>query len=134
MKTIRENSRGESRASVIQSLNDLSVLGKANLELLAAINFDISLLDNAAQTADELAKLVAAATTDMMKPNETADIRDRAYSHLKEAVDIIRGYGKYVSYQNKERFTGYISQYIRRLRIRQARKPKEKGTVLGSDE
>ena len=134
MKTLGGLLGGKSRAFTIQCLFDLSQLGKANPELLAAIDFDFSLLDKAERTSDEMPDLVAMANTDRLKPNEAADIRNRAYTHLKEAVDAVRDYGKYVFRQNKERFVGYRSSRRRQERLRQSRKAKEKAAAKCNDE
>ncbi len=41
-------------------------------------------------------------------------LRDKAFTHLKEAVDEIRAAGKYVFKNDPERFKGYMSQYFRK--------------------
>jgi hypothetical protein len=107
---------------MIQDLNDLSVLGKANPQLLEAINLDMSLLDEAAQTAKEMAALLAEVNRSRREHSEAKRIRDQAYTHLKEAVDEIRRCGQYVFRQNKERLMGYRSSHIRQIKSRQRRK------------
>ncbi|MFC2146073.1 hypothetical protein ACFLRT_01785, partial [Acidobacteriota bacterium] len=131
--TVRGISKGESQPKSVQDLNDLSVLGKANSRLLEAIHFDMSLLDKAAQTAREMAVLLAEINKYKQKRSEAKKIRDQAYTHLKEAVDEIRLTGQYVFRQNKDRFTGYRSKYIRQLTIKQRGKPKKKGVEKNVD-
>ncbi len=46
--------QGSTHAGMIQCLNDFSVLGKDNQELLTNIGFDLTLLDLAAKKCDEL--------------------------------------------------------------------------------
>lgn len=111
---------------MVQDLNDLSVLGKANTRLLESIGFDMSILDNAAQTSRKMAVLLAEIDQSKRKRSEAKKIRDQAYTHLKEAVDEIRFTGQYVFRQNRDRFIGYRSEYIRQLTIKQRRKPKKK--------
>lgn len=125
VKTIRAISKGKSHADMIQDLNDLSVVGKANLQLLEAINFDISLLDEAARTASEMAALLAEVNSSGQERSEAKKIRDQAYTHLKGAVDEIREYGRYVFRKNEERFIGYRSNHIKQVKSRQPRKPKK---------
>ncbi|MDQ1352760.1 MAG: hypothetical protein QG657_3066 [Acidobacteriota bacterium] len=122
---LRVISKGESHAKKIQDLNDLAVLGRANRVKLEAILFDMSLLDKAAQASFDLAMLLADATRDRRRPNEAKDIRDLAYSRLKEVVDKVRFYGRYVFRGNKERLIGYRSEYMRHLKNKQARKRKK---------
>ncbi len=116
---------GKSYAKQIQDLNDLAVLGRANLQILEAIPFDMSLLDKAAQASSEMSVLLADATRDRMRPSEAKRIRDLTYTNLKEAVDEIRFYGRYVFRGNKERLIGYRSEYIRQVKVRQARDRKK---------
>jgi hypothetical protein len=103
MKAVRKIAKGKSHDKMIQSLKDLGVLGKKNIQLLEAINFDTSLLDKAVQISKEMAKLFAAVDKERREPSELKKIRDQAYTHLKEAVDKIRTYGKHLFRDNKKR-------------------------------
>jgi hypothetical protein len=109
---------GSTHADMIQCLNDLSVLGRANHELLTNIGFDLTLLDLAAQKSDELAPIYAAASRDRQDFSEFKKIRDQAFTHVKEAVDLIRKCGQYVFWRNASRVKGYRSNYLRRLNRR----------------
>lgn len=123
---LRTNSRRKSHPRMIQDLNDLGVLGLANRQLLEAIGFDMSLLEKAAQTSTEMASLLAQTATSRMEQGHNKKIRDRAYTHLKEAVDEIRRAGQYIFRRNKERYRGYISDHLRQKKIRLARDLKKK--------
>ncbi|MGD9899145.1 MAG: hypothetical protein AB7T22_08460 [Calditrichaceae bacterium] len=105
---------GNSHADMIQDLNDLAELGKANSEPLTKISFDLTLLDTAAATSDEMAELLSLAATDRVDNNETRVTRDKAYTYLKEAMDDIRECGQYVFWRDDQRFKGYVSQYAKR--------------------
>lgn len=108
---VSEINDGTGDADMIQDLSDLSVLGKAYPEPLALTNFDTTKLDTADTLADELAVILAAANGDKLQDNKAKNIRDKAYTYLKEAVDELRDFGKFVFWQNKDRYQGYISQY-----------------------
>ncbi|MCP4137108.1 MAG: hypothetical protein GY754_39430 [bacterium] len=110
MKTLRHNGKS-TNSGVIQELNDLSVLGKDNPEPLKKIGFDMEQLEKAAETSSVLGLLLAETS---IKQTYLKDIRDRAYTYLKEAVDEIRNTGKYAFQEDKKRQTGYISQYLQR--------------------
>jgi hypothetical protein len=58
MKEVRAISPIGGHAKMIKDLTDLSVLGKSNTRLLEVINFDLSLLDKAAQTSRKMAVLL----------------------------------------------------------------------------
>ncbi len=97
-------------------VNDTAVFGKENPAPLEAVNFDMTLLDKAAHLADELGSLYGEASSDRADFDEYKDLRDRAYTHLKEAVDEIRACGKFVCRGDEKRLKGYISRYRRRHR------------------
>lgn len=108
---VKQISKGGSHADMIQDLSDLAALGKANIQNLKAINMDLTLLDKAQNTADAMSELLAKAYSQRMKDNTIRLIRDKAYSHLKEAVDEIRKCGNYVFWKDETRKKGYISKY-----------------------
>ena len=61
-----------------------------------------------------------------MELGQYKKIRDRAYTHLKDAMAEIRHAGQYVFRLNKERYQGYISDRLRQKKIRLARNSKKK--------
>jgi hypothetical protein len=111
---VSEISEGSGHADMLQDLNDLAVLGKENPDLLTTVNFDMTLLDKAAQAADEKSTLWAEASYDRAGYKEAKKIRDQTYTHLKEAVDKIREYGQFVFWRNDARLQGYRSEYLYR--------------------
>ncbi|MEW7277471.1 hypothetical protein ABW636_02615 [Aquimarina sp. 2201CG1-2-11] len=108
---VREIAGGESDADMIQDLSDISALGKANPEELALTNFDMKLLDQAADRSGELAELLAQVNGSKLDNSKAKEMRDRAYTHLKEAMNEIRETGKYAFRKNPERYKGYVAKY-----------------------
>ena len=51
---------------------------------------------------------------DKHKDSESITIRNKAYTYLKEVMDEVRETGKYVFWQNHDRYVGYTSQYWKR--------------------
>jgi hypothetical protein len=127
---IKGISKGEKQTKLIQDLNDLSVLGKANSRLLEVIRFDISLLDKAAQTAREMAVLLAEINKYRQERSEAKKTRDLAYTHLKQAVNEIRLTGQYLFRKNKDRFVGYRSKYMRQKTIKRRGIQKKKNVEV----
>jgi hypothetical protein len=125
LRKVNDIGEGAGHADMLQDLNDLSVLGKANPLPLTAIAFDLTLLDTAAQKADELASLLGIVTGDRMQYDEKRVIRDQAFSHLKEAVDVIRKFGQFVFWRNEKRKRGYISNYLRYRRMKSKKAAEE---------
>ena len=111
-------------SGMIRSLKDLSALGKANQELLTNIGFDLTLLDLASQTSDDLTAKNAAGSWKSEDYLEAKKIRCQAFTHLKEAVDLVCKYGRYVFWRNPARLKGYRSDYRRRLNKRSSRRNK----------
>jgi len=121
LKTLKVTKKGKGHADMIQALNDLSVLGKKNAGLLEAVRFDKTLLDKAAQTTEAMSGLLADTNAYVRTIKEVKRIRDQAYTHLKEAVDEIRGGGQFVFRKDKDRIRGYRSEYLRRKNLKRRR-------------
>ena len=122
---VAEIAEGASHADMLQDLNDLSVLGKANSRLLSGIGFDETKLDTAAQMSDDLAVLLAAVNGDRAEQSESKRFRDKAYTYVKELVDEIRDAGKYLFWKKPERLKGYISRYWRKSNTDKPDEPSE---------
>jgi hypothetical protein len=103
-------------ADLIQDMNDLATMGRNNPEPLKAIGFNMDLLDQAARMSDELSELLNLANGDRWSKAEAKIIRDKAYTHLKEAVDEVRECGKYLFWRDEERLRWYTSEYLRNRR------------------
>ncbi len=88
--------------------------GKANIAELEKAKYDLGNFDVAAQQSDTLAELLAKANGATLDNSKAKEIRDRAYTHLKEAIDELRATGKYAFRKDPERYKGYISRYKRR--------------------
>lgn len=108
---VEEIAQGDTNADMVQDLNDLSVLGKANSEPLVIINFDMSLLDTAADVSDRMGDLLGATNGERKEVSEAMLIRDKAFTYLKQAVDEIRECGKFAFWRTPERLKGYFSDH-----------------------
>lgn len=114
LSRIADIEQGDTNADMVQDLNDLSVLGKANLELLNAVGFDPVILDAAALMSDQMGDLLGATNGERQKDSDIMIIRDKAFTLLKSSMDEIRECGKYVFWRNPDRYDGYISDYWKR--------------------
>ncbi|MCP5047148.1 MAG: hypothetical protein GY940_08245 [bacterium] len=126
LNAVRYVSKGLGHPDLVQDLNNLSGLGKKNHQLLEAMNFDMALLDQAAQLSDRLGTLLAHAGTERIEMDQFKRVRDQAYTHLKEAVDPIYEHGQFAFRRNPERRKGYRSHYVYMRRKKQRRKDLEK--------
>jgi hypothetical protein len=117
---VEEIAQGNTNADMVQDLNDLATLGKAHTDLLTNIGFDLSLLDQAADIADRMGDLLGATNGERKSVSEAMQLRDKAYTYLKKAVDEIRECGKFVFWRNPDRLKGYISDHWRKINLEKA--------------
>ncbi len=127
MKKLRKIGSGNGHADMIQDLNDLSVIGREYFEPLNKIDYDMSLLERASVTADNMGRSLAEANAEDGY-NEALDLRNRAFAYLKVVVDEVRAAGKYIFWKNEEKLKGYRSEY--RHKINQAGKKKGDGDIV----
>lgn len=113
MRRIDEIAEGGGHDDMIQDLMSLSLLGKNNTEPLVEINFDLTKLDEAATLSKSLSDLLALNNNGQEKPSPEKILRDRAFTHLKFAIDEIRLYGKAEFWREPDRLKGYSSDYFR---------------------
>lgn len=110
---VKEIANKRSFDAMINGLYKLSVLGLENRELLKKIGFDFTLLALAEQKSNDFKANKDMASFDSEDYLETKKIRDQAFTHLKDAVDYIRDYAKYVFWSNPSRLKGYRSNHMR---------------------
>lgn len=113
LKKLAVIKEGDSQADAIQDMANLSVLGKANIAPLEAINFDLTQLDVAAEAADRMGGLLGAVNGHMYVEDEIKVIRDQAFTLTKQVVDEIRNYGRFVFRKDPERVKSYSSKHNR---------------------
>jgi len=130
---VNEISKRVTRKGMIKGLRDLSVLGRSNRDLLTKIGFDLALLDMARIKADDLEAKYKNGSWDRESYLEAKKFRNQAFTHLKEAVDYIREYGRYVFWRNAGRLKGYRSNYLRRIRLRNTRRKKSSLNVPAAE-
>jgi len=126
LEKLRRTGEGRTHAAMIQDLINLEELGTANAGLLESTGFDMTLLEKADRKADELRRIFSEATNSRLRSPEAKDIRNRAYTHLREAVDEICRCGRFAFKGNKERLYGYRSNYLRRRNIKRRKEKTEK--------
>lgn len=111
---VEEIAMGDSNSDMVQDLNDLSILGKANLDLVTLVGITLVTLNNAADVADRMGDILGATNGERQTDSEAMIIRDKAFTLLKQAVDEVRECGKFVFWRNPDRLKGYTSDYWQR--------------------
>lgn len=107
-----ENGTGHS--DMVQDLQDLAVLGKANTGLLQVIGISLDQLNEAETKSQEMSTLLARVNKAKNNGNPGRVMRDHAYTHTKAAVDDIRAAGRYAFRKDQKRLKGYRSEYHNR--------------------
>jgi hypothetical protein len=118
IKKVKEIANRSTHDGMIDGLYDLNILGMIHQYLLEKIGFDFKLLDMAVKKSRELARNKKAASFYSEDYLEVKKIRDQAYTHLKEAVDMIYDCGKFVFCENSARLKGYSSNHLRMKKMR----------------
>jgi hypothetical protein len=111
LKKVSAITDGTGDADMIQDLSNLAALGEDNPAPLALINFDVTLLQLAATTADELAIVLAQANGEKEIDSQVKITRDRAYNYMQQAANEIKNCGRYVFWKNEARLKGYRNIY-----------------------
>jgi len=112
---VRRIDKGGSNADMIQDLSDLSELGLKHSVALEAIGFDLSILSLARKKSTELPELLAKANGSWRESSPALELRNKAHTHLKEAVTEIRRVGQFVFWKNEIRLKGYKSQHVKKF-------------------
>jgi hypothetical protein len=113
LKSLSAIKEGGPKANIIQDMLSLSALGKENLELLEAVNFEVEKLETAAKIAHKMGTLVGEINGKMCFVDEVKLTRDGCYTLLRELVDEVQDYGKFVFRKNHDKRQVYISKYNR---------------------
>ncbi len=126
LSRVEEIALGDTNSDMVQDLNDLATLGKANTMLLTPINFELVKLDTAADLSDRMGDLLGATNGERKEVSEAMQIRDKAYTYLKQAVDEIRECGKFAFWRTPERLKGYFSEHWQKANAAKANADKAK--------
>ena len=111
---VREIAKGTGDDDMIQDLLEYAVLGQANPAQLQAINFDLTKLDTATTLSATLGTLLSKSIGDKKSQHLLKDVRDRAFTIMKETLGYIRDAGKYVFTDQQDICKLFTSDYLRK--------------------
>jgi hypothetical protein len=106
---------GKGNRDFLLDILSCSKLGKSNINLLTAINADVTLLDKAAILYTELSDIFSRMSIDPVKHSKAVSIYNKAWTYLKEALDEIYEAGRYAFDESDERHGLFYSDYYVRL-------------------
>ncbi|MCG8409695.1 MAG: hypothetical protein MI739_00230 [Bacteroidales bacterium] len=104
---IKRLRKGGSNADMVQDLIELAVLAEKNPSPLAAINFDVQLIEKAKAESKKMAELLALVNGTRDHNDGNKLIRDKAYTKVLACVHEIREFGRYVFWKNQDRLKHY---------------------------
>ncbi len=113
LNRISDIKEGEGGANLVQDLNDIHVFGTENQASLDAINFDFANITAAGEMAVKMGDLLSIKDSSSSR-DERKDIRDKAFSIVKDMVDEVYACGQYVFWKDEERKKLYASAYRRK--------------------
>jgi hypothetical protein len=122
---VQEIKEGYSNADMIQDLSDLAALGTKHIDKLKAIHMDTGLLEETRLKSSQLGDLLASVHNSANETSPAFVLRNKAYYHLKEAVDEIREAGKFALRKDADRRKGYFSEYFRSTNRKKTKKTKK---------
>jgi hypothetical protein len=110
MRAVKRIRLGTGNPDMLQDLLELSELGKKYQKNLQAINFDVTLLDVAAQKASSLRNLYAKAFIEKSTVG-AKDLRDRAFTYMRGIMGVVLDAAEYAFRKDKARLDYYYSAY-----------------------
>ena len=96
-----------------------------HIEKLEEAGMDLKLLDLASSESENLLDLIGTVKSSARDSPLAYELRNKAYHHLKQAVDEIRRRGKLTLQDYPDRLKGYSSNYIRIMNQKSRKKRKD---------
>jgi hypothetical protein len=96
------------KTNIIKNLNDLYYTGKDNAIIVDDI-IDNNLLNDAHNLSEQLMTELEKINGDFYSENTIRVMRDKTYYLLKNEVDELKHYGRYLFWHNPDRLSGYIN-------------------------
>lgn len=112
---LQEIKNGKGHKDMLLDLLELAILGRDFPEDLIKTNFNNSLLNRAKALHEEVTLAYAEMKVHDNKTSEARLIRDKAFTWLKEVMDEIREYGKFVFADDPAKLNNYVSEFYHEI-------------------
>ncbi|PXX96977.1 hypothetical protein DF185_18290 [Marinifilum breve] len=117
MQIVYHVAEGYTNTDMIQDLSELAKLIESKPEAFQAVGGDPAKATKAQTLAEECSLTLSSVNGDKAENDRPAkEMRDRAFTYLKQAVDAVRDAGRFVFWKNPEKAELYASVYFRELR------------------
>ena len=110
VKSLKKIREGSGNADMVQDLAGLSQLGKKYQNKLQAINFDVKLLDTAAEKAELLGNLLVKSSLEKATAG-AKDVRDRSFTYMRQYMGTVLDAAEYALRKDSTRLDFYHSTY-----------------------
>ena len=117
LKQIDQASVGHTNTDLIHDLTRLVQIGRSNTEILKQAYLDLTILDIAETYAENLGVFLDKLNEAKFTSKPTKEMRDRAFTYLKQAIDAIRATGQLIFWKNQEKAKHYASAYFSDSRL-----------------
>jgi hypothetical protein len=115
---VQRIAKGHGHEDMIQDLIELSTVGRKHQTELERVGIDLSILDKAWKASFDLGDLLARVNGVVHESSKSQELRNKAYYHLKEAIEEVRLVGQYVFWNDEERRRGYMSAFLHRKNLK----------------
>jgi hypothetical protein len=111
LESLRKICRGRRIDEFIQSMSSLAQLGTVHREILEKSGASFRLVEKTREMGEKLTGIYSRAKSNDEEGKEGPVVRNRAFYHLREAVEQIRRTGRFV-FHKKGRYKAYTSHYM----------------------
>lgn len=99
---------GSTHDDMIQDLREISVTGRKHVDLLTAIGFDTTKLDEAEAMYTRLFELKALATGEKNEVHPSLNIRNQIYTLLYDIMQDVKDYVRYVYWRDLDNLNRFL--------------------------
>lgn len=103
--------RGRGDTDMIVDLLSLKEMGVTYPNQLNAVNFDMTVLEDAVTLSAQLSALLGKCNIAPDEEKELREVRNRAYTWLHEAMEEIRTFGRWIHADDEEKHKDYVSAF-----------------------
>jgi hypothetical protein len=125
MHIVYHVAEGFTNTDMVQDLSHMAGLIVLKPDAFTAVGGDVEKATRAQTLAEECGAMLGSVNNDKANADKhSKDMRDRAFTYLKEAMDAIRNAGRFVFYKDADKEALYASPYFRKIRERNQSKEK----------
>jgi hypothetical protein len=126
LRRVKELNRVSRKDEFIQSLCNLAELGSKHRNKLENKGVDLTLIEKVREMGFRLPSLYSKSKPDNWEGRDGTELRNRAFYHLREAVNKVRKAGQKVFEDNPVAYSVYVSSFIKDKKQKEKNRKKKK--------